>query len=93
MYCLGFGWASGGIFFAGYADDGFETALDVGFCGGPGRDADAHRGVSLPDCSSAPAGAVFLNASDDLARGLRGAEGYENLIDDNVVQHVETGMT
>ena len=73
------------------ACDVFETSLNVGFRSSPGRNADAHSGLPLPDCPSAPAGTVLLHAADDLARSFGTTERHENLIDDHIVENVESG--
>src|SRR5262245_38690646 len=84
------GWGSRGGFVpgvAGGAEDGGEAALDVNRGGGPGGDADAHGGAPLPGGAAAPAGAVGLDAGDHPAGGGVVAEGDEDLVEDDVVEH------
>ncbi len=51
-----------------YAQHRFQAALHIGLGGCPARNADAHGGLSLPGCLTAPASAILLNAADHLPR-------------------------
>src|SRR5215467_9123256 len=44
----------------GAAENGGDARLDVDFAGGPVAYADTHGRATFPDCTAAPAGAVFL---------------------------------
>src|SRR5262249_31418527 len=66
-----------------------KAPIHVSLSRSPGRYADAHRGSPLPQGSTAPASAVFLNAADYFPCHLGSAEGNQHLIDDHVVQHLE----
>ena len=70
--------------------DGVDAAVDVGLGGGPGGDADAHGGLTLPHGAAHPARALPLHRFDDLAGALRAPEGYQHLIQADVVQHRES---
>jgi hypothetical protein len=47
--------------------------------------------MSLPDCSCTPTRAVCLNLSDNPASLIRTAEFHQNLIQDEIVQYLESG--
>ena len=74
----------------GDANYRLKAQADVVIGSRPVANADPHSAASLPDCRAAPAGAVFLNSSDDafVYRGI--AERYQYLIQDHVIQNVET---
>ncbi len=75
----------------GGAEDGGDALVDVGVGGGPIADADAHGGLILPDGAAAPAGSVFLNGGDGALGLFRGAEGDEDLIEDDFVEDLMAG--
>src|SRR5205807_4625723 len=66
-----------------------HTAFDIFIGSGPTGNGDTHGGVSVPLGTAAPAGTFRLNLGDDPASFLRAAEGYEHLIQHNVVQYGE----
>ncbi len=60
--------------FGGDSQHGRQAFFDIGIFCCPRRDADPHRGVSLPDCPSAPTCAVSLQFCDNLLCSVRIAE-------------------
>src|SRR6267142_1753689 len=83
-------WPLGRAAFAGNTDHCGETSLHVLFCSRPGRDANAHRCLALPDCACAPAGTILLDTSYHFAGHVRAAEGHQHLIDHHIIQHCES---
>src|ERR1700683_1157218 len=81
--------------FSGFsdADDCGQAEFDIFIGGRPTGKADAHRGVSLPLRAATPAGAVALHFPDNPLIFLRTAERHQDLIQDDIVQHLETCMT
>src|ERR1700761_5450111 len=74
---------------AGTADDCIDASFHIVIGSRPVAHADAHGGVALPDCASAPAGAFLLYGSDGCLGLLRRAKGDKNLIQNNVIENVE----
>ena len=52
-----------------HTQDGLDAAFDVVIRRGPGRNTDAHGGVSLPNGAAAPAGAFGLDGRHNLVGG------------------------
>src|SRR6266404_4000767 len=76
--------------FAGNTDHRSKASLHVLFCCRPGRDANAHRCLALPDRACAPASAILLDASYHFAGHVRATKGHQHLIDHHIVQHGES---
>jgi hypothetical protein len=71
--------------FACNADHGFQAALNIHIGRGPGRHADAHSCVPLPDGSATPTGAILLNACNDTPRHLSIPKRHQNLVEHDLI--------
>jgi hypothetical protein len=70
-----------------------KAALHIRLGSRPGRHADAHRCLSLPDGSAAPAGSVFLDAPDHFSCHFGPAKGHQHLVDHDIIQYVESAFS
>jgi hypothetical protein len=67
------------------AQNGLETALEIGFGSGPRGDPDTHRSMqTVPPHQQTP---TALNTLDDGPATLGATEGYQRLVHYHLVQH------
>src|SRR5262249_28829552 len=70
-----------------YPQHGRQAPLDVRLRRSSGGNTNTHRGLTVPNRSATPAGAIGLDRRNHTASGLRVPEGNEHLIERHFVKN------